>query len=338
MACCAEGFFGIALLVNLVLLILGTVLVSAYLGWRWLRRRPHADPPPASIVAFLQAPLVLNTDILAKQFAKASGRAIQALDMDNIPAEKQHEPADDMVVGKSPHFLATINEVTFVIHNVPAPYMPNPAAASDDFPELRVRNAIARHTAWLSIDVLSPDTKSPETYLIIGKTLAGLIGSSCLALYHPASERFRPYGDDETLEKLRSDDPVEAVFGKISIAPVIGVNDDPRMEAAEAEARNGFAAFVAAFENGDGSMFSIKAPITRGDEVEHIWVEVDSITPDRVIGALANDPVDLQGLQLGSKVEVMVSEIEDWAYERDGKLIGGFTSAVLNQIAEEQSR
>mgnify|MGYP003329175806 CR=1 FL=1 len=60
-----------------------------------------------------------------------------------------------------------------------------------------------------------------------------------------------------------------------SFCPAMGV-------AAVAEATRRWPEFVAAFSARDGEGHSVKAPITRGERTEFIWIEVDRIEPDRV--------------------------------------------------------
>ncbi|MBL8895995.1 MAG: DUF2314 domain-containing protein, partial [Planctomycetes bacterium] len=50
---------------------------------------------------------------------------------------------------------------------------------------------------------------------------------------------------------------------------------------------------------------------------------------DLVRGTLANEPRDLEGLKLGSAVSCKLSELSDWFYEQDGKMVGGTTVKLL---------
>lgn len=72
--------------------------------------------------------------------------------------------------------------------------------------------AMREHKAWLSMDILDPESVTPENYRIIGRVLAHLAGPDCLALYHPPSGKLVPCLA-ETGTKLSSDDPIQAVFG-----------------------------------------------------------------------------------------------------------------------------
>jgi uncharacterized protein YegJ (DUF2314 family) len=90
---------------------------------------------------------------------------------------------------------------------------------------------------------------------------------------------------EETPAKLRSDDPIKAVFVEITEIPVVPIGDDPRLQAAEAEARRRFQEFE-----------TVKTLVTVSGNSEHIWVDVDSISAGKIHGRLGNDPVDLGDL------------------------------------------
>jgi uncharacterized protein YegJ (DUF2314 family) len=141
---------------------------------------------------------------------------------------------------------------------------------------------------------------------------------------------------EETIEKLRSDDPIGSVFRDPSAPPVIPIDDDPRLIAAEAEARGRFEEFESAFQAADGEGFCVKACISGGGNSEHIWIEVESILPNSVQGRLSNDPVSLGDLKRGSSIQVNRSEVEDWAFFRKGNPVGLFTVPVFKQIEKER--
>lgn len=81
---------------------------------------------------------------------------------------------------------------------------------------------------------------------------------------------------------------------------------------------------------------SVKAalPTATVDEFEHIWVE--SLVPGSPDvpwqGKLANDPIDLPGLKLGSEVAFPEAAIEDWIFETsEDSIEGGFSLAVMKK-------
>ncbi len=319
-------------------LICGVLLAIAVGTWFWGERRKRKEDAPLSIVLLLQQPKSLDVRVLAEVLSKETGRSVRPID---VAAETKEEddgrPVGDMVAGASPHFIAQVGGTAFAIHNISEPYVSDPVSASEALPELRLRKAVRDHKAWLSMDIVHPQAATADAYRVIAKVLAHFIDSDCLALYYPPDGQFAPCIADQTIEKLKSDDPVKAVFREVTEVPVIPIDDDPRLKAAEDEARRRFSEFASAFDKKDGTGFAIKARITKGGNSEHIWVEVDRISDGKVEGRLGNDPVDLGDLKIGSRVEVQTGEVEDWVFLRNQSPVGMFTVPVIQQIERERS-
>jgi hypothetical protein len=211
---------------------------------------------------------------------------VEAVEVDpKLVPRADNQASRDWVVGVAPHFFAYLGNIAFAVHSIESPYMKDPIRASESISELRLRKAVREHKAWLSIDIIQPKAPTAENYRVAGRVLAGLIGRECVALYHPPLNKLVPCGED-TLEKLRGEDPIRAVFQQMTTVPVVPVGDDPRLKAAEAEARRRFPEFEAAFRAKAGDDFSVKAPISRGGNTEHIWILVDEIHADRIEGRL----------------------------------------------------
>ena len=68
--------------------------------------------------------------------------------------------AGPCVVGESPHFLVQLPDRLLAVHNAVLPYFDNPAAVAADLPELRLREAVANHRAWVSVECLHADPAS----------------------------------------------------------------------------------------------------------------------------------------------------------------------------------
>ncbi len=130
--------------------------------------------------------------------------------------------------------------------------------------------------------------------------------------------------------------PVQAPVPEVSGTAVITVEQDPRLKAAEAEARNRFPEFAAAFQNGAGSDFAVKAQLVANGGREHIWVKVKSLTGNTITGDLGNNPINPGELKLGSRVQVDLNQVEDWIFSRNGKREGSFTKPVLLQMEKER--
>jgi uncharacterized protein YegJ (DUF2314 family) len=305
------------------------------------RRQQGKSAPPESIVLLQSHPISLDATTLAQWFGAAAGCEVEVIDSseetDAKTDEKTDEPAPkNWLTGESPHFICCIRGTVFMAQNLPAPYMADPVGASQGRMEMRLSKAIKEHKAWASVDILHPQEATAENYRIVAMVASKMVGPDCLALYSPKLNKFAPCMGNETIEKLLAADPLQAVFVEIGMAPVIPLeSDDPRLLAAEAEARNRFHEFESAFNaNSDGgSQFSVKTKMTHGDNSEHIWVDVTRIEGDAIEGLLGNEPLDLGDLKLGAEVRLDRSEVEDWAIMRGDELVGAFTLKAL-QAAE----
>lgn len=319
--------------------VVGGVLLLAAVIWLWRgwKAKRRGCPPPLGIVLLLKEPKPINAELLAFHFGQITGRPFKALAPDNIQTPGADDsPAGDFVIGVSPNFLAGADGTIFLINSVSKPYFSEPARLSEDMRELRIKTAIENHRAWLSAEILHPEAVSPENYRIVGRVLAALIGPECVALYHPETNRLIPADLDQAIEQLRSDDPIGGVFGVSPYVPVILIDDDPRLKAAEAEARRRFPEFEAAFRLGRAADFSVKASLASGENSEHIWIQVEEVSEDTVFGSLGNDPVALPDYRLGSKVAVAKTQIEDWAFRHGDEAVGMFTVPVIMELQKER--
>lgn len=109
--------------------------------------------------------------------------------------------------------------------------------------------------------------------------------------------------------------------------------DDVQMNAARTAARDSYPQFRAAFNNasaGEREFFMVKLALTDSTgELEHIWVDSLHLNGDRLMGRLANVPVDLPNMSQGSLVEVRADLISDWSITRVDGMYGNFTTRVM---------
>ena len=123
--------------------------------------------------------------------------------------------------------------------------------------------------------------------------------------------------------------------------PVIEVEaDDIEMNAAIAQARSTVDEFVERLENPKPTDegFSVKKKIEDGDNVEHFWLSDVSYADGIFTGAIGNDPQSVRNVEFGQEVSVALSEITDWMYLDDGKMVCNFTLQVLlKRIPKEQA-
>ena len=85
-------------------------------------------------------------------------------------------------------------------------------------------------------------------------------------------------------------DPVAAITEPTNV-PVIPIDDDdPRMLAAAAEAHRRWPEFLEAFgKRKDGQSFSVKGPVSRGNNTEFIWISVIAVDGEFIRGNLGYD-------------------------------------------------
>ena len=295
------------------------------------------DKPMTSLVLLLRRPRFLDPNGLARYAESAWGGSFRVRADADSDSKTPDEADARWVGGRSPLLFVHSPDGLFMVHNHDQPYFEDSGRLASRLPDLRLRRVIEDNRAWLAVDLLKPAraTIAPEThYAILGKLIAALAGPDCQAIYRPETQQFNHW-DDSLEEKLRGPDALE-LFSHPTQLPVIEVpDDDPRMKAAVAEARQRWPEFVSAFQNRAGEYFSVKAPIRSAGHTEFIWIHVDALDGDTVRGRLGNDPVDLGHLKEGDAVTVPLGEVNDWAFLQAGQPIGMFTVSVLQAVQQE---
>lgn len=304
-------------------------VVAGVIYWRQRKRR---QPRFISFVALLSEPVTFDPAVLAAVAGKA---------WDADLGDGSSEGRDGMVV--SVEGLTTIvhRGQMCLLHSFPRPYVDEVDEVAETIVDLRLRELFRQHQAWFSCDALGVDGRTPleevrEWYRRLGRLFADLIDERCLMIFLPETGAGFAMNDD-TDEALRSDDPVQALQDTLSTPIVEIAPDDPRMLQAVAQARQEWPRFVAAFEQRSGEHFSVKAPVTRKDNTEFIWIEVTCLEGERIYGTLNNDPANLPGLRLGSKVSVLIDDLNDWCFvDSNEQMQGGFTMAALRDAARRR--
>lgn len=217
--------------------------------------------------------------------------------------------------------------------------------AIDDVEELRLKTMLKEHEAWVSVDLLtgddelSPAAKARE-WNRVASLAAELMNDKTVGVILPEPNVI-VVKNDSTADQLRQEDPVTALKESLDVAVVGADSEDPEMKQAVEEARTSWPEFVKAFEaKAEGTEnFGVKFPFDAPENKEFMWIEVTSINDEFVTGKLANDPVWVKDLKLGSKVKKKVSEIADWMYIKDGDIVGGYSVKVLlKRQADEQAK
>jgi uncharacterized protein YegJ (DUF2314 family) len=115
---------------------------------------------------------------------------------------------------------------------------------------------------------------------------------------------------------------------------VVGYHEaDQRMNTAIEQARALLPVFMEEFraapEQSRGA-FTIKVALpTSAGSREHIWAGDLRFEGRQLVGSLINDPYDLPGLTLGSRVEIADADISDWSILTPDGVYGAFTSRVM---------
>lgn len=114
---------------------------------------------------------------------------------------------------------------------------------------------------------------------------------------------------------------------------------DAEMEAAIKKARATYPSFLAkARKPREDAIYLVKIGLRTPDgSNEHIWVDELSFEGDRVFGKLANEPVNLPGRKLGSRVEVRLNILTDWVIMTEKEREGGFTIDVIERRSRDRS-
>lgn len=107
--------------------------------------------------------------------------------------------------------------------------------------------------------------------------------------------------------------------------------DDAEMNAAIDKARASlpefWSKFAAPAANEDD--FSLKLGISDGSQTEHFWCgQIEGNAQDATC-VIANEPIDVFTVAYGERVKVDPTEISDWLYYRDNKIVGAETLRVM---------
>ena len=304
-------------------LMLAVVATVTFAEW-WLNARGRG--PLLSIAVLTSKPRGLSKRLIAHAVQRAWG----------VNVSQGDRSAAHWVVGDGPYFVSAAGRTVIV-----AEFGRMPEQSEKDMPrELRVRRIIEQQRGAFTVYLrsLAAGEAADAALRVVAQLAAELIDENSLALSWSRDRRLLPV-TAETADQLR-DDP-ESAFDLSNVPPTIGIApDDPRMLAAEQEARSRWAEFVAAFRaGGEARFFSVKAPIRDGENCEFIWIEVERVEDDRVGGKLGNDPVNLPSFKLGDPVDVPLSELNDWMWAdmKTGETHGAFTVKVLEAAADEQT-
>jgi len=113
--------------------------------------------------------------------------------------------------------------------------------------------------------------------------------------------------------------------------------DDAEMNAAAARARSELPDFFRrlAAPGPDESNFSVKFNLAGSGEM--IWAGNLRRDEGRLTGTLSNVP-EIAGYSYGQRVDIPEAAIVDWAYARDGRMMGHHTTRILlDRMPDDQA-
>ena len=133
----------------------------------------------------------------------------------------------------------------------------------------------------------------------------------------------------------------ESVVHREGDPDVVGVDsEDTEMNGAIDQARQTTEVFlrVLAAPKPNQTDFSAKRPYpTKGSSSkEHIWISQLSYDGKLLHGKISDDPVNIPNLKIDDAVSFSPSELSDWMYLEDGKIVGGYTIRVLRKHMSAQ--
>jgi uncharacterized protein YegJ (DUF2314 family) len=112
-------------------------------------------------------------------------------------------------------------------------------------------------------------------------------------------------------------------------------SSNERMISATEEARRRTNEFVQALQNPKPgqNQFMIKVRVTDGNASEHMWLDHISFADGKFTGAFTDESIEVPGYRRGMTTTRPANEITDWLFYDQGKMVGGFTARVLEELA-----
>ncbi len=106
---------------------------------------------------------------------------------------------------------------------------------------------------------------------------------------------------------------------------------DPDMQAAFRKARETLGDFLALARAPRSSIdhMAVKVAIHDRGETEYFWISPFREKDGAFIGTINNTPRSVRNVQFGQTITFQTSDIVDWLYRENGKMIGNYTACVL---------
>jgi len=184
----------------------------------------------------------------------------------------------------------------------PGPYLP-PGMTIEDLAapigELRLREALTDHRSWFSV-VLDDEidvAQTEEALGFAGRLAAALMPSSALVVWLTDSNRIT-LADEATTAAMK-EGKVREVVTTPTFDPIVAVDSSSKeMRLAVAEARSRFSEFREfVLKLNDRERTIAKAPFSNGPHTEFMWLMVERIDGETIVGELANKPWNIPQLE-----------------------------------------
>jgi uncharacterized protein YegJ (DUF2314 family) len=187
--------------------------------------------------------------------------------------------------------------------------------------------AFADHRSWVAVDFVT-GPQPDDIYGYLGHIAAELVTPDATLIFLPALS-LAAHPSPDLVEAMRIGKWIDHL--EVLLPPILHQRpaDDAALAAATTEAREKFADFTEAFQQNNGTDFSVKFPFIEGDEIEHMWVAVESINDNQVFGTLGNQPGVISNIGEGDPVTRSLDDMEDWLYMDGQNMVGGFSVRAM---------
>jgi uncharacterized protein YegJ (DUF2314 family) len=301
--------------------------------FKLIGRKPRRGDEPADSVVILLREIPSLTD---EQIAAALRRVFPSPPPRMLPKGELPPPdyAPDAPPCRMIPFAANRGVYGLMIGSFP--YTITHLDESDPALDDPAVSALAAHRGWISVDFVT-GKKPEDVYGILGRIVAELLDENATLIFVPSLSLVAP-PSPELIEAMRQGQ----WFDRLDILMPSLLTDqsetDPAIEAAAENARSTFPDFIEAFRSNTGTEFSAKFPFADGDKIEHMWIAVDDINGDSILGTLGNEPGIVKNIGEGDPVTRTLDELEDWLYMNEGQMVGGYTvRAMLADKNEPES-
>ena len=294
--------------------------------------KKDADKPIRSLVFFRTKPFELKEDKIVAALKTVFPKRTIGSD----------EESDITVVATETSAICTLKKekLTLLINAFPKPYVEDLDALGKQVLKLTgdetLAGAAKDHEAWFSVDILGDDLTAENEeahYELLSKVIAPFYDKRTTLLYYPEKNKLFA-ANAATLKSLKAG----RALGLSKDGVIQIEKEDAELKAAVETARKRWKEFEKAFAAGTGVNHSVKFKFSdKKNGSEFMWVSVDKIDGDTVVGKLSNVPNFLTNVKEGDIVKRPSSEIEDWLYIEDKKMVGGFSIQVLQDRQKKRA-